>query len=75
MEDHPRTCGEKSDTEEKKKSDEGSPPHMRGKASLDEKVFCVRGITPAHAGKRLNVEFACCFYRDHPRTCGEKYNF
>ena len=30
--DHPRTCGEKEQTEETTSSSEGSPPHMRGKA-------------------------------------------
>ena len=49
--DHPRTCGEKKRVKASICNDEGSPPHMRGKA---ECLTCCRfahGITPAHAGK------------------------
>ena len=72
--DHPRTCGEKSDTYSQDVPEPGSPPHMRGKGGV-----CLAGlhylrITPAHAGKRL-VRYAGRYCdRDHPRTCGEKLN-
>ena len=51
--DHPRTCGEKKSRFERHTREWGSPPHMRGKEV--RRLFCdpPRGITPAHAGKRL----------------------
>ena len=48
---------------------------MRGKAFLALTSMCVKGITPAHAGKS---NFRCRIYPgiwDHPRTCGEKASF
>ena len=51
--DHPRTCGEKNEFQCKDGSEEGSPPHMRGKELRVEGCFADDGITPAHAGKRL----------------------
>ena len=32
--DHPRVCGEKKETKQKKLTKKGSPPRMRGKARL-----------------------------------------
>ncbi len=32
-------------------------------------------ITPAHAGKRFVMFTAPYAYQDHPRTCGEKYQW
>ena len=51
--DHPRPCGEKSDTSKYVTRAEGSPPPMRGKAELAVVAQPAIGITPAHAGKRL----------------------
>ncbi len=51
--DHPRICGEKQHLPAIHRRQEGSPPHMRGKACV---LFCCVGgigITPAYAGKRL----------------------
>ena len=70
--DHSRICGEKDDDRHFGRTDEGSPPHMRGK--VDEYIYAYRfaGITPAYAGKSWNSRWnlPCC--KDHPRVCGEK---
>ena len=74
--DHPRTCGEKMLPEGDPGWCFGSPPHMRGKATVRDCDMILVRITPAHAGKS---HFATSFHlnrRDHPRTCGEKlYRF
>ena len=72
LRDHPRTCGEKGISDFSGNYEDGSPPHMRGKA-----LFRVFGpqmlrITPAHAGKRLSMALFTFPLKDHPRTCGEK---
>ena len=51
--DHPRVCGEKCSDHIDKGMIEGSPPRMRGKVLCICPLFCVLGITPAYAGKRL----------------------
>ena len=51
--DHPRVCGEKLRAFSNFGSLPGSPPRMRGKASVFLLVFFGAGITPAYAGKRL----------------------
>ena len=50
----------------------GSPLHMRGKADDDLRAEGITGITPAHAGKRLEIGSPVGLSWDHPRTCGEK---
>ena len=52
--DHPRLCGEKFDQSRFSHNIKGSPPPMRGKATLVTVIRSVGGITPANAGKRLN---------------------
>ena len=73
--DHPRLCGEKPCPLHKHCGSGGSPPPMRGKAS----VRCYRRyayrITPAYAGKRLTKIFQVAISGDHPRLCGEKRLF
>ena len=49
--DHPRVCGEKSFGLVAGQVELGSPPRMRGKATLLESPAAVLGITPAYAGK------------------------
>ena len=51
--DHPRTCGEKLAPSRVIFTFSGSPPHMRGKDYPRRPASDGRGITPAHAGKRL----------------------
>ena len=73
--DHPRLCGEKWDDAGRADWNIGSPPPMRGKEAMRSgKPLRVR-ITPAYAGKS---RFHACDMRitvDHPRLCGEKWNF
>ena len=70
--DHPRPCGEKFDELLGKRTPQGSPPPMRGKA----RAFPLHGrqarITPAHAGKSNSYAPMPYSARDHPRPCGEK---
>ena len=71
--DHPRTCGEKLSAACCGRKCLGSPPHMRGKVGHALPGRHAPGITPAHAGKRqLRLSIGSDFWRDHPRTCGEK---
>ena len=51
--DHPRVCGEKSDTVVLTSAFQGSPPRVRGKVEPFGILRCLDGITPACAGKRL----------------------
>ena len=70
--DHPRICGEKPGTSERKPMSSGSPPHMRGKEQHHPLLPEQHGITPAYAGKsRLNLGNLSDSW-DHPRVCGEK---
>ena len=45
---------------------------MRGKDSVKNHVLTPPGITPAYAGKSLNVRVSDFLIWDHPRLCGEK---
>ena len=45
---------------------------MRGKAKCSSTNAKSKWITPAHAGKRIFVDFYNCVFQDHPRACGEK---
>ena len=70
--DHPRMCGEKSPVSLRFFALVGSPPRMRGKATVKEKSNETKGITPAYAGKSDVLRFHKVFWQDHPRVCGEK---
>ena len=50
----------------------GSPPRVRGKEVVLVDFICLRGITPACAGKSHSVTDANASSWDHPRVCGEK---
>lgn len=52
LRDHPRTCGEKGISDFSGNYEDGSPPHMRGKARSPLLFPGISRITPAHAGKR-----------------------
>ena len=54
LRDHPRTRGEKTEDSLPGGWDWGSPPHTRGKVRQHSRDRRLGGITPAHAGKRLN---------------------
>ena len=70
--DHPRVCGEKSLIYLGRQGENGSPPRMRGKGWRTATPSCMRGITPAYAGKSVLQPARGPQTRDHPRVCGEK---
>ena len=70
--DHPRVCGEKFTETLPMPTSEGSPPRMRGKASLWDYIGCPVRITPAYAGKSIVSAYVGFERGDHPRVCGEK---
>ena len=70
--DHPRTRGEKLASISGRPAREGSPPHTRGKGHPGRYAVASHGITPAHAGKRIQFARFVVKTRDHPRTRGEK---
>ena len=73
--DHPRVCGEKQSYHGHTRSGLGSPPRVRGKAVCIHTRRASRGITPACAGKSGVWGCTVCATEDHPRVCGEKFNF
>ena len=70
--DHPRMCGEKGLPTLRYSPQSGSPPHVRGKGGIQQRLFAVVGITPACAGKRPAPPAQLPLLKDHPRVCGEK---
>ena len=73
--DHPRVCGEKYCCTAIASRRSGSPPRMRGKGARICKDLERMGITPACAGKSSCRFSRMCSNRDHPRVCGEKWQF
>ena len=49
--DHPRVCGENTNTRKTQMSAKGSPPRVRGKQCPKNGTALLVGITPACAGK------------------------
>ena len=70
--DHPRVCGEKTLHDLAHLCAQGSPPRVRGKASLLAPLRRAARITPACAGKSVTYTWAVGVREDHPRVCGEK---
>ena len=70
--DHPRVCGEQSQTFPASSRKRGSPPRVRGTASASFTAEADNRITPACAGNRSNACHFVSSYRDHPRVCGEQ---
>ena len=70
--DHPRVCGEKLYRTYFHSSFQGSPPRMRGKATVEKPNRQIEGITPAYAGKSSCALSFVSPAEDHPRVCGEK---
>ena len=70
--DHPRVCGEKSQSTSASPRALGSPPRMRGKGVKQSNSRIRMGITPAYAGKRPSGQWPLLTGWDHPRVCGEK---
>ena len=70
--DHPRVCGEKSPRGHCLCYPIGSPPRVRGKEAARFLDRARRRITPACAGKSIQVSGPLNTPGDHPRVCGEK---
>ena len=70
--DHPRVCGEKKFGMNGFETKTGSPPRMRGKATVFRPQDIYTRITPAYAGKSGTALNAMPNAKDHPRVCGEK---
>ena len=70
--DHPRMCGEKWMVKRHRILRQGSPPHVRGKASSLKILTLSLGIPPACAGKSKGISQGNGTFWDHPRMCGEK---
>ena len=70
--DHPRRCGEKRPWTWQVVSAKGSPPQVRGEDSIMDGLQGVHGITPAGAGRRMQIQISRKQNRDHQRRCGEK---
>ena len=69
--DHPRRCGENSMKDLQLGIITGSPPQVRGKQGFPSASCVRRRITPAGAGKTINVDCIESDRKDHPRRCGE----
>ena len=74
VEDHPRRCGENSADIWGQILAKGSPPQVRGKHHHGQQHIHQPGITPAGAGKTLNVPVVPRKLGDHPRRCGENFD-
>ena len=70
--DHPRVCGEKSQSTSASPRALGSPPRVRGKGVKQSNSRIRMGITPAYAGKSCIYRSTTSISWDHPRVCGEK---
>ena len=70
--DHPRACGEQTDTEYCGGPPMGSSPRMRGADVHAVHALIHHGIIPAHAGSSVCEGHADCGHGDHPRACGEQ---
>ena len=70
--DHPRVCGEKKFGMNGFETKTGSPPRMRGKATVFRPQDIYTRITPAYAGKSIALNGRVIVRKDHPRVCGEK---
>ena len=75
IQDHPRVCGEKTAQIAEILNLPGSPPRVRGKVCTHLWTVERDRITPACAGKSSRHPVLLLQPEDHPRVCGEKYNF
>ena len=72
--DHPRVCGENYNEYYGNIRTTGSPPRVRGKPHSTRRGVSGKRITPACAGKTVELfEFGNA-PEDHPRVCGENYS-
>ena len=73
--DHPRRCGENTDSGRICCCYVGSPPQVRGKRQYADKPHAMGRITPAGAGKTSPMQWGLSGSQDHPRRCGENMVF
>ncbi len=71
IKDHPRRCGENSNSYNLHDVAWGSPPQVRGKLLNSGTVLGLCRITPAGAGKTYVIFSQVSGAQDHPRRCGE----
>ena len=71
VEDHPRRCGENGREQAPMRTQQGSPPQVRGKLNCVTTSFPSFRITPADAGKTQIDRAFGPEVEDHPRGCGE----
>ena len=69
--DHPRGCGEHSQTTLMKIQTKGSSPRMRGARTALCRVVPLLRIIPADAGSTPSFSWDLSISEDHPRGCGE----
>ena len=69
--DHPRVCGEHSDTVSRSLVIQGSSPRVRGTPTKPMVYNEGMGIIPACAGNTLIPHGKAIMTGDHPRVCGE----
>ena len=69
--DHPRGCGEHSQTVSSKGCRVGSSPRMRGAPGHDHRSRAIARIIPADAGSTGTAMDQLGSHADHPRGCGE----
>ena len=69
--DHPRVCGKNGLEYAPKVTASGSPPRVREKQDLNNRLDNCIGITPACAGKTTLTFLARSLKQDHPRVCGK----
>ena len=65
-------CGEKALSTGDVKMKLGSPPRVRGEVLSMIIQNLPQRITPACAGRSLDLSSRCAHAGDHPRVCGEK---
>ena len=75
LSDHPRVCGENCIVHCPRACDCGSPPRVRGKLQVFGRLYLAHRITPACAGKTSSSSRFFSASTDHPRVCGENFNF
>ena len=64
-------CGENRDRLHYSTLAGGSPPRVRGKQLDEEDAKIQVRITPACAGKTMQLCSKNVYSKDHPRVCGE----
>ena len=66
-------CGKNKGLSSRPKFGVGSPPRVREKLISCNVVFTNRRITPACAGKTIDLFAGIGGFRDHPRVCGKNF--